>query len=117
MGALRRLLDRLGQSDAERRADEVRRWAASVPGATPIAACPNRARTRVAGVIRRLTIKPGEETLEAVIADGTGELTATWTGRSHIPGLRLGSRVTLEGVVAEERRRRRMVNPVYEFLG
>ena len=117
MGALRRLFDRLGQTDEDRRADEVRRWTAAVPGAMSIASCPNRSRTRVAGVVRRLTIKPGEEILEAVVTDGTGELTATWTGRSHIPGLRLGSRVTLEGVVAEERRRRRMVNPVYEFLG
>lgn len=113
----RGLFHRLGQSDEDRRADEVKAWAAEVPGTTRISACATRERIRVAGVVRRLTIKPGEETLEAVVTDGTGDITAAWTGRNQIPGLRLGSRVTLEGVLAEETRRRKMVNPVYEFVG
>jgi hypothetical protein len=112
---IRRWLQRFTQSDEERRLGEVQDWAASVPGTTRIAESAHRARTRVAGVVRRLTIKPGEETLEAVVGDGTGELTAVWTGRSFIPGLGLGTRVTLEGLLVEERNRHRMVNPVYEF--
>jgi hypothetical protein len=54
-------------------------------------------------------------TLEAVVSDGTGEVTASWTGRSYIPGLTLGTPLILEGVVASERSGLRMVNPRFEF--
>lgn len=108
-------LQRLVQTDEDRLAEEIREWAESVPGTTRIAECPSRKPVRVAGVVRRLTIRPREDCMEAVISDGTGEVTAVWTGRSHIPGLSLGSRVTLEGVLSSERGRVRVVNPRYEF--
>jgi hypothetical protein len=54
-------------------------------------------------------------TLEAVVSDGTGEITASWMGRSHIPGLGLGTGVVLEGVVARDRDGLKMVNPRFEF--
>ena len=111
MGFMRRLV----QTDEERLAEEIREWAESVPGTTRIADCPSRKPVRVAGVVQRLTIRPREDCMEAVISDGTGEVTAVWTGRSHIPGLSLGSRVTLEGVLSSERERVRVVNPRYEF--
>jgi len=47
---------------------------------------------------------------------GTGEVTATWMGRIHIPGLGLGTGVILEGVVAGDRNGLRMVNPRFEFV-
>jgi OB-fold nucleic acid binding protein len=108
-------LQRLVQTDEERLAEEIREWAESVPGTTRIAECPSRKPVRVAGVVQRLTIRPREDCMEAVISDGTGEVTAVWTGRSHIPGLSLGSRVILEGVLSSERGRVRVVNPRYEF--
>jgi len=113
---LRGWLHRFRQSDEDRRLGDIRAWANSVPGTTRIAESPHRTRTRVAGVVRRLTIKPGEETLEAVVGDGTGEVRAVWTGRSFIPGLGLGTRVTLEGMLVEHGEHHRMVNPVYEFF-
>lgn len=108
-------LQRLVQTDEERLAEEIREWAESVPRTTRIAECPSRKPVRVAGVVQRLTIRPREDCMEAVISDGTGEVTAVWTGRSHIPGLSLGSRVILEGVLSSERGRVRVVNPRYEF--
>lgn len=114
MGFLGRLFRRLAQTDEERLAADVLSWAETVPGTTRIAGCPSREPVRVAGVVRRLTLKPGEA-FEAVVSDGTGEVTAVWTGRSRVPGLGLGTRVTLEGVLGRDRDRVRMVNPRYEF--
>jgi hypothetical protein len=108
-------LSRLTQTDEERLAEEIREWADSVTATTRIVDAPIRKPVRVAGVVRRLTIRPREDCMEAVISDGTGEVTALWNGRSHIPGLSLGTRVILEGVLAGERERSRMVNPKYEF--
>jgi hypothetical protein len=115
VGFFRRFLRRFVETDEERLTDEIREWAESVPGTTRIAKCATRKPARVAGVVRRLTIKPREETMEAVVSDGTGEVTAVWTGRSHIPGLSLGTRVTLEGVLGGVGERARVVNPRYEF--
>jgi hypothetical protein len=117
MGWLTRLGERLGRTDEERLSDEVHDWASSVPGTRRIDACPTREPVRVSGVVRRITIRPsdGTTTLEAVVTDGTGEVTAAWTGRDDIPGLTLGGRVVLEGVLGNERRTRRMVNPRFEF--
>ena len=120
MGVLERFFRRLGQSDEDRRVDELRGWAASIPDTVRIAEVRERAKVRVAGVVRRLTLYPaGEESgtaLSAVIDDGTGELTAHWVGRDRIRGLRLGTKVVLEGVVARARGTLRMVNPHYEFV-
>jgi hypothetical protein len=117
MSALGRLLKRLSRSDEEILRDEVRQWAESIPGTVRIADCPRRRPVRVCGVVRRLTLRPHGETysLEAVIYDGTGELTAVWTGRDHIPGLTIGTQLILEGVISVERGSMRMVNPGFEF--
>ncbi|HVM11205.1 MAG TPA: DNA-binding protein [Actinomycetota bacterium] len=117
MSWFRRMRERMGQSDEERLREETRQWAAEVAGATPIGSCERRSRCRIAGVVRRMTIRPGEESLEALVTDGTGEVVAVWTGRSHIPGVGLGTRVLLEGMVVEEKGRLRVVNPGYEFVG
>jgi RecG-like helicase len=118
VGWLGRLLHRARQSDEERLSDELRDWAEEIPGTRRIASCPSRQQARVTGVVRRLTVRPqdGSITLEAVVTDGTGEITAQWTGRDHIPGLHLGTRVILDGVLGEQRHGRpRMVNPDFEF--
>jgi len=117
VGALSRLLKRVAQSDEERHREEVRGWADDVPETTRIQICPGRGRVKVAGVVRRIRLSPspGEGSFSVVIHDGTGEITAFWTGRDHIPGLRLGTRVVLEGMVSDDRATRRMVNPSYEF--
>jgi hypothetical protein len=117
VGWLHRLRRFFTQSDEERLLDETREWAESVPGTRRIAGCPSREPVRLAGTVSRLRLRPtdGSITLEAVVSDGTGEVTAAWLGRSHIPGLALGTPVVLEGVVGPGRDGLRMVNPRFEF--
>lgn len=114
----RRFLRRLTESDEIRLAEEVRTWSASVPGTVRIAECPSREKVKVAGIVRRITIQPveGFEALQAVIYDGTGEVAVVWLGRRSIPGLFLGSKLILEGVLSADKNGvRKMVNPTFEF--
>jgi RecG-like helicase len=115
---VRRLFRRMAESDEQRLADEVQAWSSRVAGAVPIADVPIRARVRLAGVVRRITVHPeqGFEALEARLFDGTGEMSVVWMGRRSIPGLTLGTRVVVEGVVGEQRSVKRMVNPSFEFV-
>lgn len=117
MGLLERLRRRFAETDEERLGQEVRGWASTVPGSVRIESCPNRRRVKVAGVVKRITVTPiqGSESLEAVISDGTGEVSVVWMGRRSIPGLTLGTRVVVDGVVAREGSGCRMVNPTFEF--
>ena len=117
LDGLRRALHRMAESDEERLADEIQRWAETVPGSTRIAEAPLRSRAKLAGVVRRITVRPleGYESLEALISDGTGEIEIVWMGRRSIPGLSLGTKVIVDGVVGENRGERRVVNPTFEF--
>jgi hypothetical protein len=118
MGAIRRFLDRLVQTDEERLAEELREWAATVPGTVRIAKAATRQRVKLAGMVRRITVRPieGFEALEVVLDDGTGEVSARWLGRRSIPGLVLGSRLVIDGVIGEDQGVRRVVNPTFEFV-
>jgi RecG-like helicase len=113
----RRFLERMAESDEERLAEEIQEWAATVPGTVRIQDAPTRSRVKVAGVVKRITVRPleGFESLEALISDGTRELSVLWMGRRSIPGLTLGTRIVVEGVVAEKRGGLKMVNPTFEF--
>jgi hypothetical protein len=117
MSAVGRFLKRLSRTDEEILRDEIREWAGSIPGTVRISDCPRRRTVRVSGAVRRLTLRPqgGSHSLEAVVYDGTGELTAVWTGRDHIPGLTIGTQLILEGVISVDRNTVRMVNPAFEF--
>ena len=101
MSRLRRFLGRLTEGDEERLAAELRTWAATVPGTVRIADAPPRSRVSLAGMVRRITVRPveGFEALEVVLSDGTGEVVARWLGRRAIRGLALGSRLKIEGVL------------------
>jgi RecG-like helicase len=119
VGLVRRFLERLNESDETRLAEETRAWADTVDGSTRIAEAPARQPVRIAGVIRRMTVLPmeGKEALQALISDGTGEVTVVFMGRRGIGGLSLGKRVVVEGVLGEHRGDVRMVNPRLEFAG
>jgi hypothetical protein len=120
MGAFRRFLDRLTQGDEERLEEELRAWAATVPGTVRIAEAPLRQRVKVVGMVRRITVRPveGFEALEVILTDGTKDLSARWLGRRSIKGLVLGSRLSVEGVLGLDPQQgvRRIVNPTYEFV-
>jgi hypothetical protein len=117
VGLFTRIAKFFTQSDEDRLDDEIRAWAGKVPGTRRIEGCPSREPVKVAGWVSRLRLRPmnGSTTLEAVVSDGTGEVTAAWLGRASIPGLTLGSGIVLEGVIAPERDGLRMVNPRFEF--
>ncbi len=117
MGAFHRFLDRWSETDEARLAGEVREWADDVAGAVRIADAPLRERVKIAGVIRRMTVFPMKdgESLEAKISDGTGEVVVKFMGRRAIGGLRLGSKVVVEGVLGEQHGSVMMINPILEF--
>ena len=114
----RRFFRRMSESDEQRYAEEIERWSDSIPGTVRIRQAPLRDRVKLAGVVRRITVRPleGHESLEALLYDGTGEVTVVWMGRRTIPGLDLGTRVVVEGLLADQRGERRVVNPAFEFL-
>jgi RecG-like helicase len=72
----------------------------------------------VEGRVRAVEIRPVEQNtvLACEIADSTGQLTALFYGRSHIPGLDPGVRVRLRGRVGTRDGRAIMINPAYELL-
>lgn len=117
MGAFRRWLIRLTETDEARLDAATRDWADSIPGSVRIAEAPLRERVKVAGVIRRLTVFPTKdnEALETVLSDGTGEVIVRFTGRRAIGGLTLGTRVVVTGVLGEKSGRVQMLNPVLEL--
>jgi RecG-like helicase len=117
LNPVRRFFRRMSESDEQRLAEEIQAWASKVPGAVAISDAPMRDRVRLAGVVKRITVHPeqGFEALEARLFDGTGEMSVVWMGRRSIPGLTLGTRLVVEGVVGEQRLGKRMVNPRFEF--
>jgi RecG-like helicase len=117
VGPFRRWLDRLTETDEARLDAEIREWADSVPGTVRIRDAHPRERTKVAGVIRRLTVFPMQdnESLEAVVSDGTGDVLVRFMGRRAIGGLGLGTRVVIEGVLGDVKGTVQMMNPRLEF--
>src|SRR5262249_57715488 len=71
------------------------------PGVNPIGSLTKPGRATVAGRVRAVEIRPVERNsvLAAEISDATGDLTALFYGRSHIPGLVCGARVRFRGAV------------------
>ena len=68
-----------------------------------------------------LRVRPGRHAsnvLACEVADSTGELTAVFYGRTHIPGLEPGRRARLRGMAGVGNDGRpAMINPAYELLG
>jgi hypothetical protein len=87
-------------------------------GVSPIGSLDKPGRATVEGRIRAVEIRPVERSsvLAADIADSTGDLTALFYGRSHIPGIICGARVRLRGPVGIRNGGPVMTNPAYELL-
>lgn len=134
MGVFKRFLERITESDEDRLLDEIQEWVRLVPNIVALGEAPMRQRVRVAGQVRRITVWPREghepEYLEALIIDGSrmpgdqgspgpvAELGVTWIGRRSIPGLRLGTRLVVEGTIRQEKTGgNTMDNPKWEFAG
>jgi len=84
----------------------------------PIGSLTKPGRAVVEGRIRVVEIKPVERNsvLSCEVSDGTGQLTAMFYGRSHIPGIVCGARVRFRGSVGLKNGHPVMINPAYELL-
>jgi hypothetical protein len=87
-------------------------------GITPIGSLTRPGRAVAEGRVHTVEIRPVEHNtvLACDIEDSTGELTALFYGRSHIPGLRPGSTVRLKGHVGLSGGKPIMINPAYQLL-
>jgi RecG-like helicase len=117
VGVFSRIFGRLTESDETRHAEEIRAWAETIPGSVRIKDAPVRVPTKLAGVVKRITVFPveGQESLEAIVSDGTGDATVVFMGRRGIRGLTLGRRLVVEGMLGMQDGKPRMVNPRFEF--
>jgi hypothetical protein len=88
------------------------------PDATPIGAIHQPGKVKVEGRVRVVEIRSVERNsvLACEISDSTGDLTALFYGRSHIPGIECGSRVRFRGPVGIKHGAPVMVNPAYELI-
>jgi hypothetical protein len=87
-------------------------------GTTPIGSVTTARKVTVEGKVRVIEIRPVEHNsvLAVEIHDPTGNLTAMFYGRSHIPGLICGSRVRLQGSAGLRDGQPVMINPAYELV-
>jgi hypothetical protein len=88
------------------------------PGVNPIGSLNAPGRATVEGRVRTVEIRPVQRSsvLAVEIADSTGDLTALFYGRSHIPGIICGSKVRFRGPVGVRETGPVMINPAYELL-
>ncbi len=84
---------------------------------TQIAAINGRGRRVVTGRVHAIRIRPvGQSSILAcTITDDSGELTALFYGRKHIPGIEPGARLRLRGQVSVSSAGPIMANPAYEI--
>jgi hypothetical protein len=87
-------------------------------GVNPIGSLVKPGRATVEGRVRAVEIRPVERnSVFAVdVADSTGDLTALFYGRSHIPGVVCGAKVRFRGPVGLRPEGPVMINPAYELL-
>jgi amino acid transporter len=85
------------------------------PGRSPV----SHRQATVTGRVHSLEIRPVEHSsiLACTITGASGEVTALFYGRSHIPGLRPGSHVRLRGTISLNKGTTVLINPAYELLG
>ena len=88
------------------------------PEVRPMGSLTKPGRATVEGRVYAVEIRPVERNnvLAAEVADSTGQMTALFYGRSHIPGLDCGSRVRFRGQVGMREGGPVMINPAYELL-
>jgi len=91
---------------------------AARPGVTPIASLSQNGKATVEGRVHSLEIRPVEHScvLACQVTDATGEITALFYGRTHIPGVEPGIMIQLRGRVGVKDTGMVMVNPAYELL-
>ncbi|MDD9207796.1 OB-fold nucleic acid binding domain-containing protein [Georgenia sp. 10Sc9-8] len=90
------------------------------PAAPPTSALRDvrvRTRARVGGTLVALTYRPSTQVPALVgrLSDGTGTVELVWLGRRTIAGVRPGSHLVAEGMVADGPAGPTIYNPDYEL--
>lgn len=116
-GRLRRAMRRLTSDDESLAAEDLQQEARQA-GATPIVACPERAKVTVQGTVKSVTLRPraGVPALEVELYDGTDSVFVVWLGRRQLAGVHAGVTLSASGRVGRMGRRRTMFNPVYRIV-
>jgi amino acid transporter len=88
------------------------------PGVTPIASVSRNGKATVEGRVHSLEIRPVDHScvLACQVVDASGEMTALFYGRTHIPGVEPGIMIQLHGRVGVMDTGTVMVNPAYELM-
>ena len=92
---------------------------ASPPALQPIGEVRWRQVVRLRGRVRDLRVRPtngGVSSLECTLVDDTGGITIVFLGRRRISGITLGRDMEVEGMVAENRMRLVILNPLYTLI-
>ncbi len=118
---LKKALKRLRAPTADLDRERLRTFCATCGDAVPIAELAPRTEATVAGEITCVAVVPhrgGAPWLEATVSDGTGCVTALWTGRRRIAGIKSGQRLMVTGRGTRRGSSGRLViyNPKYELL-
>ncbi len=87
-------------------------------GCIAIADARYRHHARVGGRVHSQRVRPwaGVGTLECTIVDGTGAVTVVFVGRREVPGIHLGTHISVEGMVGQHDGRLAILNPKYNLL-
>jgi amino acid transporter len=91
---------------------------AHAPGGVAAISSVTGGKVTVEGKVRVMEIRPVERNsvLAVEINDSTGNLTAMFYGRSHIPGVICGARLRLTGSAGVRGGQPVMINPAYELI-
>ena len=96
----------------DNRAADLQVWREQFADTTSIQRLRPRERATCVGVVLKIRLDPGR-LLAVTVEDGTGRLTALFTGRSNLAGLELGGGMRLTGTVAATDGELQMRNPAW----
>ena len=91
---------------------DLRVWREQFNDATPIGQLRLRQRETCVGVVEKIRLDPGRQ-LALTLEDGSGRMTAVFSGRSNLPGLELGAAFRLTGTVGSNGDGVEMRNPTF----
>lgn len=116
-GALGRLVRRFTSSEHQDQAEALQQEAAAA-GCATLAHSRMREQVRLRGTVARVTLNPRgvNRWLEAVLDDGSGEVTLIWMGRRVVRGIEPGRKLELEGRLTLFEGRPTIYNPKYSLL-
>jgi hypothetical protein len=91
--------------------------ATRVDGAGAISGARLRQYMTLSGRVHSVRMSPiaGSPALECALVDDSGTISVVFFGRRSIPGIEVGARMTVEGMVGEHRGRLAFINPVYRL--